>query len=424
MEKLLTYVWKHKLTLQQQQTTTDGCSLEIIDPGLYNSDAGPDFFNAKIKIDGVMWAGNVEIHSKSSDWYRHHHDSDPAYNSVILHVVGEMDREAICQSGHHPSHYVMSCPDSIQLNYLNLLSKECCVCKSRLSLLDPILITSWKTALLAERLERKTNSISILLERNIDDWEDVLYQTMGRYFGFGINNDLFEQLTRSLPLTYIRKHRNSLLQIEALFFGQAGMLRQEDLHDRYAEDLKREYDFLQHKFGLIPLDTPLWKMLRLRPTNFPHVRIAELAAFVQKAENLFSRLIEAETLNDFRLLFKVAASRYWDTHYSFSHESPRGVKSIGKLATDVLIINVAVPLLFIYGRKNERPDIEERAFLLLEALPPEQNYIVYSWKEAGLKVDNAFDSQALIQLRKEYCDAKKCLHCRFGHKLLTIPPYN
>ncbi|MDD4636472.1 MAG: DUF2851 family protein [Bacteroidales bacterium] len=424
MEKLLTYVWKHKLMLQHQQTTTDGCTLEIIDPGLYNSDAGPDFFNAKVRIDGVMWAGNVEIHTKSSDWFRHHHEDDPAYNSVILHVVGEMDREAICQNGHHPSHYILSCPEVIRTNYSNLTTKEGCVCHSKLSLLEPVLISSWKSALMAERLERKTSSIVAQLERNKDDWEEVLYQTLGRYFGFGINNDLFEQLIRSIPLSCIRKHRNNLLQIEALFFGQAGLLVREVLHDRYAEDLKNEYEFLQHKFGLVPLENPLWKMLRIRPDNFPHVRIAELAAFVQKSENLFSKIIEAETLNDFRSLFKVAASRYWDTHFSFTHESPRVVKSLGKRATDVLIINVAVPLLFIYGRNNDRSDLEERAFQLLESLPPEQNYIIYSWSSAGMKVENAFDSQALIQLQKEYCDVKKCLCCRFGHKLLTIPPLN
>jgi hypothetical protein len=401
--------------------TLDGIALEIIDPGTYNSDAGPDFFNAKIKFDGKLWAGNIEIHTHSSDWYKHKHDSDKAYNSVILHVVEWMDDEDIRdESGRSIPQWTMKIPGHIQENYLYLLNKDYSVpCLERINEIPEIYLSDWKNALLTERLERKTNTIFQLLEDYNDDWNEVFYIVLARNFGFGINNDAFERLAKGLPLKYILKHSDSPSQVEALFLGQAGLLEEDTIADDYYRLLQQEYRFLSKKYELQKLESSIFKSLRIRPNNFPHVKIVQLAGFIGKKQSLFSQILETTGIKNFQSLFFSDVSDYWETHYHFEKISPKRKKRLGLSAVNILLINTVVPILFAYGKKKDRMLFMEKAFELLEAIPPEDNSIVNSYTRAGMKAVHAGDSQALIQLKREYCEQKKCIFCRIGHKLLS-----
>lgn len=415
MEELLIYVWKHKLMQMYNLHTTSGTSIEIIDVGQHNTDAGPDFFNAKIRIGSIILAGNIEIHTRSSDWFKHRHDQNRVYNSVILHVVQIADTEVSCENGHTPPQLVLNFPQSIKERYQNL-QKASLPCQPLFPKLKSIDINLWKDRLLSERLERKTEKIIGRLEKNRNNWEETLYLTLAYYWGFGINNEAFEAIATHTPLSCIIKHRNSLFQLEALLLGQAGLLEETD---EYTRKLIKEYRFLQNKFKLIPIDKQRWKMHRMRPFNFPHLRIAEFAAFMQQAEGLFSQISECENIHQLRTLFAVSVSDYWETHYSFAHRSPLRKKRIGTKTIDLLLINVVVPILFSYGIKTDDLSKKEKAFAILEQLPAEQNRITKMWAANGFEITNAYDSQAFIQLNNEYCNVKKCLYCQFGYKLLT-----
>ncbi|MDR0541191.1 MAG: DUF2851 family protein [Dysgonamonadaceae bacterium] len=423
MENLLHYVWKHRLYVPGNFKTSDGTSLEIIDPGTRNTDAGPDFFNAKIKLDGRLWAGNVEIHTQASDWHKHRHDSDKAYNSVILHVVEHCNEPKVYnQLGQAIPQWIISVPEAIRANYRSLLNRDCPVpCLNRIREIPEIYWTDWKSALASERLERKTQSIFRLLQNHHDDWNEVFYITLARNFGFGVNNDAFERLAQSLPLRYILKHSDSPRQVEALFLGQAGLLEEEIADDSYYQALQQEYRFLSRKYRLSSLDASVFKSLRIRPNNFPHIKIVQLAGFAGAKQSLFSRMLEKEAAGDFKELFVAGVSDYWETHYQFGKASARRKKELGLSAVHLLLINTVIPLLFAYGKKKNREDLMQKAVDWLEAIPPEKNHIVNAFTRAGLKVLHAGDSQALIQLRKEYCDCKKCIFCRMGRRLLALP---
>ncbi|GHS99319.1 hypothetical protein FACS189421_09560 [Bacteroidia bacterium] len=420
METLLHYVWKHRLYVPGAFKTEEGIALEIIDPGMYNQDAGPDFFNAKIKLDDKLWAGNVEIHTLASDWYKHKHDSDKAYNSVVLHVVEEPDETPVRdQSGRLIPQWILRVPEHIRENYLYLLHKdEAIPCLSRIHEVPEIYLTDWQNALSAERLERKTNGIFQLLHDYQDDWNAVFYIVLARHFGFGINNDAFERLAKSLPFKYILKHSDSEKQVEALFLGQAGLLDDEIPNDDYYLFLQREYQFLSKKYGLHSLDASIFKSLRIRPANFPHIKLVQLAGFITKEQSLFSQILEKEHLKDFQSLFFSNVSEYWETHYHFGKESVKRKKGLGISAINILLINTVVPVLFAYGKKKGQEIFLKKAFDLLEALPPENNFIVNAFTRAGIKAGHAGDSQALIQLKREYCEPRKCIFCRIGHRLL------
>jgi len=421
MENLLHYVWKHRLYVPGNFKTTDKSALEIIDPGTHNTDAGPDFFNAKIKLDGNLWAGNVEIHSQASDWYKHKHDTDKAYNSVILHVVESSDEHPVCnQLGQPIPQWVMCVPESIRENYLYLLERDGSVpCLSRIHEIPEIYWTDWKNALTAERLESKIQTIFRLLQTCHDDWNEVFYIILSRNFGFGINNDAFERLAKSLPLRYILKHSDSPQQVEALFLGQAGLLEEQIIDDDYYRTLQQEYNFLRKKYKLQPLESTLFKSLRIRPNNFPHIKIVQLAGFIGREQSLFSRMLEKNTIHDFQSLFFSEVPEYWKTHYRFGKTSLSRKKGLGLSAIHILLINTVVPVLFAYGKKKNQEHFMQKAFDLLETIPREKNHIVNTFDRAGVKIAHAGDSQALIQLRKEYCDRKKCVFCRIGHQLLV-----
>lgn len=418
MEQLLHYVWKHKIFPLKELKTTTGQQVEVIDTGLANTDAGPDFFNAKLKLDGVLWIGNIEIHERSSDWFKHGHHADTGYNSVILHIASEIDTEISRSNGERIPQIQLICPEAVRTNYKELLETDSYPpCYRIIPSLPPFTAHSWMTALQMERFEQKATLLNERLKRCQGNWEDAFFITLARNFGFGLNGDAFETWAHRLPFRAVDKHRNDLFQIEAIFFGQAGILEDSD-GDGYYLRLKKEYTYLQHKFGLIPMDASLWRFLRLRPANFPHIRIAQLACLYHRAYGLLSRIMETETLQGVRDILKGGTSEYWLTHYTFGGSSPSRPKTLSNTSLDLLIINTVVTFLYAYGLHKGNRVLCARAGSFLEELKAENNYITRMWEQCGMKASNAADSQALIQLKKEYCDKKKCLYCRIGYEFL------
>ena len=418
MEQLLHYVWKHKIFPLKELKTTTGQQVEVIDTGLANTDAGPDFFNAKLKLDGVLWIGNIEIHERSSDWFKHGHHADTGYNSVILHIASEIDTEISRSNGERIPQIQLICPEAVRTNYKELLETASYPpCYRIIPSLPPFTAHSWMTALQMERFEQKATLLNERLKRCQGNWEDAFFITLARNFGFGLNGDAFETWAHRLPFRAVDKHRNDLFQIEAIFFGQAGILEDSD-GDGYYLRLKKEYTYLQHKFGLIPMDASLWRFLRLRPANFPHIRIAQLACLYHRAYGLLSRIMETETLQGVRDILKGGTSEYWLTHYTFGGSSPSRPKTLSNTSLDLLIINTVVTFLYAYGLHKGNRVLCARAGSFLEELKAENNYITRMWEQCGMKASNAADSQALIQLKKEYCDKKKCLYCRIGYEYL------
>lgn len=418
MEQLLHYVWKHKIFPLKELKTTTGQQVEVIDTGLANTDAGLDFFNAKLKLDGVLWIGNIEIHERSSDWFKHGHHADAGYNSVILHIASEIDTEISRSNGERIPQIQLICPEAVRTNYKELLETDSYPpCYRIIPSLPPFTAHSWMTALQMERFEQKATLLNERLKRCQGNWEDAFFITLARNFGFGLNGDAFETWAHRLPFRAVDKHRNDLFQIEAIFFGQAGILEDSD-GDGYYLRLKKEYTYLQHKFGLIPMDASLWRFLRLRPANFPHIRIAQLACLYHRAYGLLSRIMETETLQGVRDILKGGTSEYWLTHYTFGGSSPSRPKTLSNTSLDLLIINTVVTFLYAYGLHKGNRVLCARAGSFLEKLKAENNYITRMWEQCGMKASNAADSQALIQLKKEYCDKKKCLYCRIGYEYL------
>lgn len=428
MEQLLHYVWKHKMLPLHELTTTDGRRVEVIDPGLHNRNAGPDFFNAKVKIDGTLWVGNVEIHDRASDWYAHGHDHDSAYDNTVLHVATTIDREVRTANRQTVPQLQLDVPPVVREHYEELLrTDQYPPCYRIIPDLSQLMIHSWLSALQTERLEQKTIAIQRRADRCNGSWEDAYFMTLARNYGFGINGDAFEEWALHIPPGAVGKHRDDLFQIEAIFMGQAGLLdeaavperyREEALNEGYYTRLRNEYLYLAHKFSLQPMDYKRWRFLRLRPQNFPYIRIAQLANLYYERRASLSALIDCETADELRQLLQTHVTPYWETHYIFGSESARNRKQLSAASMDLLIINTAVPMLFAYGRHALKEQLCDRAFDILEQLKAEQNHIIRMWQECGLEVATAGDSQALIQLKKEYCDKKDCLRCRIGYEYL------
>ena len=418
MEQLLHYVWKHKIFPLKELKTTSGQLLEVIDTGLSNRNSGPDFFNAKIKLDGVLWVGNIEIHTSSSDWMKHGHHTNAAYDNVILHVATNIDAEVKRSNGDSIPQLQLSCPEQVRTNFDELISTDSYPpCYRIIPTLSSFIVHSWMSALQMERFEQKNAQLIERLRLCNNHWEDAFFMTLARNFGFGLNGDAFETWAKVIPLRAVDKHRDNLFQVEAIFFGQAGILADPE-GDEYYMKLKREYEYLAHKFGLTPMDVTRWRFLRLRPNNFPHVRIAQLASLYHRTYGLLSQLMEKETLKDVRDLLRGGTSEYWLTHYTFGGSSPSRPKTLSESSLNLLIINTVVTFLYAYGLHKGNERLCTRATAFLEELKPENNYIIRMWSECGLKVSHAGDSQALIQLKKEYCDKKKCLYCRIGYEYL------
>ena len=428
MEQLLHYVWKHKLYPLKELTTCDGQPVEIIDPGLHNSNAGPDFFNAKIRVASTMWVGNVEIHDKSSDWYLHGHDKDSRYDNVILHVIGVVDTEVMKSNGQYVPQMQLDVPEYVMAHYDELLkTDEYPPCYKVIPELTSLTVHSWMAALQTERLEQKTEAIRKRVELCNGSWEDAYFVTLARNYGFGINGDVFEQWAQNVPLNAVAHHRDDLFQIEAMFMGQAGLLeldaipsyyQQDALNEGYFTKLRNEYQYLAHKFSMNPIDFKLWRFLRLRPQNFPHIRISQLANLYYEQKAGLSNLVECETIEQLKHVLSSHVTPYWETHYTFGSTSSKNEKHLTYGSLNLLIINTAIPMLFAYGRHRNKEVLCDRAFDFLELIKAENNHIIRMWQQVGLPVKTAGDSQALIQLKKEYCDKKDCLRCRFGYEYL------
>ena len=431
MELLLHYCWKHKMFPLKELVTTDGKVVEVIDPGLHNHNAGPDFFNAKVKIDGTLWVGNVEIHDRSTDWFVHGHDRDAAYNNVVLHVAEVINGDVTTQAGNTIPQMQLSVPPYVREHYEELLREDKYPrCYKIVPQLSRLQIHSWMSALQTERLEQKTQAISKRLEQAEGSWEAAYFTTLARNFGFGVNGDAFETWAKNIPLSQVGHHRDDPFQVEAFFFGQAGLLEPqtipehyqgEALNEGYFTRLRNEYLYLAHKFGLQPMDANLWRFLRLRPQNFPHIRLSQLVTLYVEHRTEMSRLLECETTKDLQKMLQTHVTPYWETHYTFGSTSCKTEKMLSTASINLIIINTAIPVLFAYGRHKQKEVYCDRAFDMLEELKAENNHITRMWRECGIEVQNAGDSQALIQLKKEYCDRKECLRCRIGYEYMKTP---
>lgn len=423
MEKILQYMWQFRMWGSSEKVLSDGRRVMLLDPGKLNADAGPDFFNAKVIIDGVEWAGNVEVHVKASDWKRHGHHNDAAYDNIILHVVG-IDDEVICRRDGTPiPQLLMPLTPEIAQKYTQLVEGGAAVrCGAYLSEVPSLIMSDWLETLAFERLQSKTSRFVSLLEQNHGDWEEVCYVFLARSLGFGLNSQPFEMLARSLPLSVLRKHSDSRLQLEALLFGQAGMLDvTEHVMDEYYQLLCREYFFMMRKYSLRPMERHLWKFARTRPANFPHRRIALLAKFCHGGFAMMRQMIEAKgDVDKLRNLFAVEMSDYWSTHSSFEVASQRNSLSLTRNSIDLLMINLVAPLYYAYGGWSGDTTIEDMSMDLLSSIKAESNSIISRWAAVGVTADNALRSQALLQLTKEYCDNRKCLYCRIGNRMLRI----
>ncbi|TZF82698.1 DUF2851 family protein [Pedobacter sp. BS3] len=420
-EDLLHFVWKFRLFDTAGLETTQGDRMEIISPGIHNTNSGPDFEQAKIRINDTLWAGNVEMHLRSSDWFKHSHQQDKAYDNVILHVVFVDDMPAVRSDGTAIATLVLQhriSPDVIS-RYSGLMQNMNWIpCEHSIRQVDDFYISTWLSRVLIERFEHRSEQVLNLVNEYKGSWDDAFYITLARNFGFKTNALPFELLARSLPQQILARYKNSDLQIEALVFGQAGLL-ENDFADGYGNLLKTEYRFLAAKHQLSPIDGYLWKFMRLRPQNFPTIRLAQFAALVLKSNHLFSKIIEITDVKTIRSLFTdLPVNAYWETHYRFDKESKTHHIQLGADSIDNILLNTVALFLFSYGRYIGKERFVNRAIALLEDLPSEINHIVNRFYAIGVKQGRADRSQALLQLKKQYCDQKKCLTCGVGVKLI------
>ena len=388
---------------------------------MHNTDAGPDFFNGKIKVGETTWAGNIELHVNSSDWIKHKHQIDKVYDNVVLHVVYNNDLQILDKEGNTiPTLELKHLIEASLIKKHNKLIHQPyseIACGRQVKAVDTFTINTWLNRLAIERLERKSSEIQSTLKRNKNNWEETFYQYLFKYFGLKVNALPFELLAQNTPLKIIEKH-HTIFSIEALLYGQAGYLGI-NLEDEYYTKLKKEYHFLKTKFDLTPLDKSIWKMLRLRPSNFPTIRISQLANLLSNQTRLFAKIIEAETAKELQNLFNIKASDYWDTHYQFGEVVGNdSSKKIGIATVNNIIINVIVPFTFVYGKAKLNEQLVEKALKLLESLKTENNVIIRNWSDLGVKSSNAMESQSLIELKNNYCSQKKCLICSIGNEIL------
>lgn len=418
-ERLLHFIWQHKLFNIRDLLTEDGNSLQIINFGKINNDGGPDFFNATIKIDNIVLVGNIELHVYASDWILHKHNNDKKYKNVILHVVYFNDVAipnipTLVLNGLIP-------PILIERYSSMLLSKQLLICKPMLSDIDEFSLLKWKERLLIERLERKSAIILHNLNNLNNDWEQVCYRLLGKYFGSHINNDNFERLTQYLDCKILSKHANDITQLEAMIFGVAGFLNA-DFVDEYPLMLKREYLFLKHKYKLQEVETHSWQFLRIRPISFPTIRLAWFAQLMQKLP-LFQLILSENIKFDF--MDNIQTSVYWETHYTFDKISSKKNKHIGNDFKSMLCVNVIAPLVYAYGKWIGDEKWTHHSIQILMSVAAEQNSKTKHFFEAGLKQYSAYDSQAFIELQDNYCTQKRCLDCSIGYTILNknIPKY-
>lgn len=419
-EEFIQFIWKYGLFDRTGLFSDSGDEIQVISLGEHNGDSGPDFLNARLKIGSTIWAGNVEIHLRSSDWFLHGHDEDKAYDSVILHVVYQHNQSVIRTNGEIIPTLVLPCNEKLFGSYRQLISRKGMIpCQERIKRVEPLLIDCWLSSLVIDRLRNKTEHIEEYLKLNRGNWEEAFYISLARSFGFGLNSSPFEMLARSVPLGILNRHRNNPLQVESILFGQAGFLSEGRIFPQYYGELRSEYVYFQKKYKLKSIESHMWKFLRLRPVNFPTVRIALFAKLIQQSEGLFSHVLSCKNLQELKRFFTLQASAFWDTHYTFEQTSAPRVKTLGEDAFNSVVINTVVPFLFIYGSMNGGEATRNKAVELLNSIPAESNRITRKWELAGIHPSSAFYSQALIQLYTGYCNHRHCLSCSIGTNLIT-----
>ncbi len=424
-EEFLHWLWKNRLYDAGCLCDGEAGTIEVISPGDYNRDSGPDFFNTRLIVEGTAWAGNTEIHVNASDWYRHGHHTDHSYDNVILHLVDVNDAEVYTASGRRLLTVHLEYDAALWQNYIDLVNNPSVLaCAGLTGKTDGFMIRHWLFSLAVDRLERKSNEIMAMLEKTGSDWEETLYRLVSRYFGFRVNTTPFEMLAARLPLKIIRKHSDNPEQVEALLFGTAGLLDEtlfrEAVNDGYYNLLTREYRVLKTKYSLQPIDGWMWKFHRLRPANFPTVRLSQLASLLTHTDGLFSRVLEARDKDSLRALLGVRASVYWNNHYMFGKEVPSTAGRAGRQSADLLIINAIIPVVFVYGKLKQQQERCEWALDVLDSLPPEENSMVADFTRAGLIPESAMASQALIELRTLWCRYHRCLDCHIGSSLIAL----
>ena len=416
-EQLLQFIWRFRFFNTDDLKTAAGESLSIIHPGVHNTNQGPDFLNAKIKCGDMLLAGNIEIHIRASEWAFHRHSEDKNYNNVILHVVYEEDKKL---GLNFPVLELRNRISGIMLSkYEQLMhAKHFIPCEAHIGSVNELHLIAWKERLLVERLQEKSAYVQTLLRKNNFHWEEVFWQMLAANFGSKINSDAFENMAVSLPVKILAKHRSQRIQPEALLMGQCGLLEKE-FKDDYAVMLQKEYRFLRKKFDLQQPHSRVY-FLRMRPANFPTLRLSQLAALLHESDHLFSKIKEAEDMNAVMNLFNISANDYWHYHYSFDEPSPFKHKNLGAAMTLNIMINTVLPVLYAYGWYNSSPVYQQKAVAWAAQLKAEQNSVTKRFEKLKLQNKTATDSQALLQLKNKYCDAKRCLECAIGNKILKM----
>lgn len=421
MEHLFQYIWQHRLWGGPGARLTDGREITVLSPGRLNHDAGPDFFNAKVVIYGTEWAGNIELHLRASDWHRHGHGQSEVYNNCILHVVAVDD--AVIQRADGSDMPQLHLPFSKEAlaSYELLARRNSDIrCAYYIEHLTSMQLTDWLESLACERLQVKARRFTDMVAHLNGDWQQVCFVMLARALGFGLNADPFEQLGRFIPLTVLAHHSDDLMQLQAVIFGQAGLLDSSvNIFDEYYQTLCREYAFLSRKYSLHPMSRSSWKFSRTRPANFPHRRMALLAVLAQGGFAVLQQAVNMhQAPHRISELFDIELPEYWATHYSFTTPTTRCNTRLSAASLNLLLINFAAPLLYAYGNHIGDTRIEEAAFDLLNSLPAENNRIIRQWQAAGIEPENALHGQALIQLTNAYCTNNQCLKCRWGHRLM------
>ena len=414
-EQLLQFIWQFQYYNKSQLLSTKGEDIQIIYPGLHNTNQGPDFLNARVKISDTILAGSIEIHVSASEWNLHKHSSDSNYSNVILHVVWLNDKNIGVDI---PTLELSSRVSSMLLNTYEklMLTRNFIPCEEQILNVNDFTFTAWKHRLYVERLQEKAAIISQKLKNNKNHWEEIFWQLLAKNFGIKINGDAFESMATSIPLSMLAKHKNQLHQLEAMLMGQCGLLNK-DFTDDYAIMLKKEYLFLQKKYDLQPTHMSVY-FLRMRPANFPTIRLSQLAVLVNNSSHLFSTIKDATNLKDVEKLFDVIANDYWHYHYLFDEETAFKKKTLGKQMVQNIILNTVLPFLYAYGWFHNAEQYKEKALLWATQLLPEQNFITKGFSALGIANKTAYDSQALIQLKTKYCDLKRCLDCAVGNNIL------
>ena len=420
-EDFLHYLWKLKKFDLSNLMTSNGHDINIINFGTYNTDSGPDFFNAKVKIDDTLWVGNIEIHVHSSDWIKHNHQFDKAYNNVILHVVYEDDISIRTQSNIKiPTLELKNRIFKNDLKNYKLLrfNKDWVSCQKLFDSSSPFSKLRAIEKALTDRLLSKSSRLKDIYNRKDSDWNEAFFIFLARYFGMKVNADAFEMLANSIPYKAILKENDQLLKIEALLFGQSGLLDR-DFKDEYPNKLKKEYAHLKIKYNIEPIPVSIWKFSKLRPPNFPTIRIAQLAKLLFDNKGFFSKIIESDSLKNIKYLFKAKVSGYWINHYMFDEESKARQKSLGNSAIDILMINTVVPTIFLYGLLENSEGHNQKAIDYLSEIAPEKNSVINKWIDLGFNVSSAYDTQALLELKQSYCRKYRCLECPIGNDLMN-----